>query len=47
MAELAAELSAGVLRLKKSYIDAAESLLQIIKPGTEYPYEFVGYRITG
>jgi len=47
MGELAAELTAGLLRLRKGYVDAAEALLQIIKPGRQYPYEFAVYRITG
>ena len=45
--ELAAELAAGLVRLRKGYIDAAEALLQIIKADREYPYDFVVYRITG
>ncbi len=47
MEELTAELSAGLLRLRKGYVDAAEALLQIITPQRDYPYEFVVYRITG
>ena len=47
MEELAAELTAGLRRLRKSYIDAAEGLLQIIDPEQTYPQEFVVYRITG
>ena len=31
MAELATELTAGLLRLRKGYVDAAESVLQIVK----------------
>lgn len=45
--DLARELSAGLLRLRKGYIDAAEDLLQILNPTEEYPYEFVVFRITG
>lgn len=45
--ELAAELAAGLLRLRKGYVDAAEALLQIIQPDRKYPYEFLVYRITG
>lgn len=45
--ELAAELSAGLLRLRKGYVDAAESLLRIIEPANDYPYEFLVYRLTG
>jgi len=47
MEELATELKAGLLRLRKGYVDAAEGLVQIIDPGREYPYEFVLYRLTG
>lgn len=45
--DLAAELSAGLQRLRKGYIDAAEALVRIINPASEYPYEFVLYRLTG
>ncbi len=45
--ELATELSAGLVRLRKGYVDAAESLLHILEPGGLYPYEFVVYRLTG
>ncbi len=45
--DLAAELTAGLKRLRKGYVDAAEGLLQIIDPSREYPYEFVVYRLTG
>ncbi|MHC4983964.1 MAG: hypothetical protein ACYTF6_12465, partial [Planctomycetota bacterium] len=47
MEALAAELSAGLARLKKGYIDAAESLIQITDPSQSYPYEFVVFRLTG
>jgi len=47
MKELASELTAGLLRLRKGYVDAAEALLQIIDPSREYPYDFVVYRLTG
>jgi len=43
---LAAELSAGLLRLRKGYVDAAESLIRLIDPAQEYPYEFVVFRLT-
>ena len=46
MEELAAELTAGLRRLRRGYIDSAESLLRIIEPDREYPYEFVVYRLT-
>ncbi|MBI5723527.1 MAG: sigma-70 family RNA polymerase sigma factor [Planctomycetes bacterium] len=45
--DLSAELSAGLRRLKKSYVDAAESLVQMIEPDRDYPFEFVIFRITG
>jgi RNA polymerase primary sigma factor len=45
--DLAAELTAGLRRLRKGYVDAAEGLLQIIDPSREYPYGFVVYRLTG
>ncbi len=47
IANLAAELVAGVLRLKRGYVDATEALSQIITTDGRYPYEFVVYRITG
>ncbi len=47
MEELAAQLIAGLKRLRKGYIDSAEALLHIINPTRQYPYEFVVYRITG
>ena len=45
--ELAKQLVAGLLRLRKGYIDSAEELLRIVKPSLEYPYEFVVYMLTG
>jgi len=45
--ELAKQLSAGLLRLRQGYVDAAEALLEIIDPCRDYPYEFVVYRLTG
>ena len=47
MAELAADLAAGLKRLRKGYIDAAEALMRVMDPSQEYPYEFVVYRLTG
>ena len=47
MEDLAAELTAGLRRLRKGYVDAAEGLSQIIDPAKDYPYEFVVYRLTG
>ena len=47
MEALAAELTAGLKRLRKGYADAAEALLEILDADREYPYEFVVYRLTG
>ncbi len=47
MEELAAQLTAGLKRLRKGYVDAAEALLELVSPTRQYPYEFVVYRITG
>jgi RNA polymerase sigma factor (sigma-70 family) len=47
MEALAAELTAGLKRLRKGYVDAAEELIEILEPDREYPYEFVVYRLTG
>jgi len=47
MGELAAELTAGLMRLRRGYVDAAESLIRILSPDQQYPYEFAVYRITG
>lgn len=44
---LAAQLTAGLLRLRQGYVDTADSLMRILDPATEYPYEFVVYRLTG
>ncbi len=45
--DLAKQLVGGLLRLRKGYIDSAESLLRMVKPSLEYPYEFVVYTLTG
>ncbi len=45
--ELSGELAAGLVRLRRGYIDAAESLMQIVEPDQEYPFEFVVSRLTG
>lgn len=45
--ELASELSGGLVRLRKGYVDAAEALMKIISPSREYPFEFVVHRLTG
>jgi len=47
MGELAAQLTAGLLRLKKGYLDSAEALLRIVDPEQSYPHDFVVYRLTG
>ena len=47
MEGLAAQLIAGLRRLRKGYVDAGAALVQIIDPEAEYPYEFVVYRLTG
>ncbi|MCY2928117.1 MAG: sigma-70 family RNA polymerase sigma factor [Planctomycetota bacterium] len=47
MAELAAELGAGLVRLRKGYIDSAEALLEVLVDTREYPYEFIVFRLTG
>lgn len=47
MEALAAELTAGLKRLRKGYVDAADGLLEILDPQRDYPYEFVVYRLTG
>ena len=44
--ELAKQLTAGLVRFRKAYIDSAEALLRIVEPKLEYPYEFVVYRLT-
>jgi RNA polymerase sigma factor (sigma-70 family) len=47
IATLASELRAGLLRLRRRFVDAAEALIQIIDPQQDYPYDFVVYRVTG
>jgi RNA polymerase sigma factor (sigma-70 family) len=47
MGQLARELTAGLLRLRKGYVDAAEELAQRLKSDQEYPFEYVVYRLTG
>ena len=47
MADLAADLTAGLKRLRKDYVDNAESLLKILDLDQEYPWEFVMFRLTG
>ena len=45
--ELARQLRSGPMRLRKGYLDSAEMLSNIIEPNTQYPYEFIVYRLTG
>jgi len=47
MAELAGEVCAGLMRLRKGYIDAAELMIRIVEPGRSYPFEFIFFRLTG
>jgi len=47
MEELASELCAGLMRLRRGYVEAADALMRIIEPDKEYPYEFVAFRVTG
>jgi len=47
MSDLAAELTAGLKRLRKGYVDAAETLLKSVDSSQEYPYDFVVYSLTG
>ena len=47
MEDLARQLSIGLLRLRKGYIDAAEQLLGFVEADQDYPYEFVVFRVTG
>jgi len=46
MERLATELTAGLLRLRRGYIEQAEALIRILDPAQVYPYEFVVYRLT-
>jgi RNA polymerase sigma factor (sigma-70 family) len=47
IAALSANLSAGLTRLRKGYVDAAEQLMRLVDPDQQYPLEFVVYRLTG
>jgi len=47
MADIATELAAGLVRLRKGYVDMAENLSRMIDLDQEYPYDFVIYRLTG
>lgn len=47
IADLSTELCAGLARLKRGYIDSAESLTEMLNDEIEYPYDFVVFRITG
>jgi RNA polymerase sigma factor (sigma-70 family) len=45
--EIAVELCAGLVRLRRGYVDAAEALLELVEPDQDYPYDFVLFRLTG
>ncbi|HUT61674.1 MAG TPA: sigma-70 family RNA polymerase sigma factor [Phycisphaerae bacterium] len=45
--ELVRELTAGLVRLRRGYVDSAEALLHIIDTDHDYPQEFVVFRLTG
>jgi len=47
MEKLSQELSGGLARLKKKYVDSAEELCRIIDPAKEYPFDFVLFWLTG
>lgn len=47
IATLASELAAGLLRLRRRFVDAAEALIQLTNPQQDYPYDFIVYRLTG
>ena len=47
MEELAGELCAGLMRLRRGYVDAAELLIRIVESGRTYPFEFIFFRLTG
>jgi RNA polymerase primary sigma factor len=47
MEELASELCSGLVRLRKGYVDAAESLQQLIEDQQDYSHEFVVFKLTG
>lgn len=47
MKKLSMELSGGLARLKKKYVDSAEELSRIIDPAQEYPFDFVLFWLTG
>ena len=47
VALLAGQLKAGLLRLRKGYVDSAEELLRLVEPANQYPYDFVVFRLTG
>ena len=46
VADLAQQLTAGLLRLRKGYVDAAEDFLHIIQPELDYPSDLLVYRLT-
>jgi RNA polymerase primary sigma factor len=45
--DLSRELAAGLVRLRREYVDSAEALARLIDPQREYPSEFIVYRLTG
>lgn len=47
MGELAVELCSGLVRLRKGYVDAAESLQQLLEDEKEYSHDFVVFKLTG
>jgi len=47
MEELAGELCAGLMRLRRGYVDAAEALMRILESERMYPFEFIVFRLTG
>ena len=47
IAELSTQLCAGLVRLRKGYVDSAEALEGILQDDVEYPYDFVVFRLTG
>ncbi|MCP4379766.1 MAG: sigma-70 family RNA polymerase sigma factor [bacterium] len=47
MEELAGELCAGLKRLRRGYIDAAELMIRMIESDRTYPFEFIFFRLTG
>jgi RNA polymerase primary sigma factor len=46
MEELATELTSGLARLRKGYLDAAEQIIQIVQDDQSYPLSFIVFRLT-